>query len=286
MQGEQIRACLRAGQRVYGTHVTQTSNSVAISLLAARAGIDFVFLCSEHMPLDRTEMSALCHLFSSQGVSPIVRLSHPSAEEAAQALDGGAQGIVAPYVETVEEVQALVGAVHLRPAKGRQLHEYLTGSREMTEKMQAFFNRFNRQNYAIIGVESVAAYENLDQLRAVPGVDGVFLGPHDLTVSLGKPEEWDDPDFQHLMLDTVKRCRAAGVGVGVHIPGSIFTLERVQELIYAGMNWILDGADVTHAIENLRARRTALRIPLDSDDAAPTSVRVSSCAAVERQTTK
>lgn len=102
MLGEEIRRYLHDGTRIYGTHVTQTSNPVAASLLAT-AGLDFVFLCTEHMPLDRTEASALCCLYANKSISPIVRIPYPSAIEASKALDVGAQGIVAPYVETVEQ---------------------------------------------------------------------------------------------------------------------------------------------------------------------------------------
>lgn len=75
----------------------------------------------------------------------------------------------------------MVGAVKYRPVKGRQLEDLLAGRVEPGQKLTRFFNRFNRHNYLIVGVESVAAYENLDSLIAVSGVDGVFIGPHDTT---------------------------------------------------------------------------------------------------------
>ncbi len=183
MTGERIRENLHSGGGIYGTHVAGQTHAVANKILAS-APLDFAFVCNEHMPVDRGETSMLCQHFDSMGISPIVRIPFPCAREAAMALDGGAQGIVAPYVETLEEVKEVVGAVHYRPIKGRQLRGILDETQPPPQPTRDFLGRFNRHHYTIIGIESVAAYENLDALIWVPGVDGVFMGPHDLSVSL------------------------------------------------------------------------------------------------------
>ena len=257
MNGERIREKLHSGERVYGTHVAGWSNALVPRILAS-APLDFAFVCTEHMPVDRAETSALCQQFSSLGTSPIVRISHPCAAQAAMALDGGADGIVAPYVESVNDVREIVGAVHYRPIKGRQLRDFLSGAREPATETRDFLRRFNRHHYAIIGIESMAAYENLDALIGVKGVDGVFLGPHDLSVSLEAPEQWDNPALHRVIEDIIVRCRAANIGVGVHLSSAIFTLDQVRRLVALGMNWILDGADVTLALGELKQRRLAL----------------------------
>lgn len=233
------------------------SNPVAASMLT-KIGLDFVFLCGEHMPLDRTESSALCCLYASKGISPVVRISHPSAVEVTKALDAGAQGIVAPYVETVEQVREVVGGVHYRPIKGKLLKEFFSGGRKPTTKTTEFLKRFNRDNYAIIGIESIPAYERLDELIGVEGVDGVFIGAHDVSVSLEAPEEWENPELHRIIEDIVVRCRAAGVGIGVHMAPHVFPTERARRLMDLGMNWILDGADVAWAVHGMTERRAAL----------------------------
>jgi 4-hydroxy-2-oxoheptanedioate aldolase len=274
MTGEQIRQNLHGGGRVYGTHVCGLSHAVATKILAT-APLDFAFVCNEHMPVDRAETSMLCQHFGSLGISPIVRIPFPCAREAAMALDGGAHGIVAPYVETVEEVRDLVGAVHYRPIKGRQLRNLLAGTQPPAVATREFLTRFNQHHYAIVGIESVAAYENLDALINVPGVDGVFMGPHDLSVSLEAPEQWDNPALLRLIEDVIVRCREAGIGVGVHL-SSIFSLEQTRRFISLGMNWILDGADVIFARQGLRQRRAEL-----CDDAAIVTSGGASCIAAD-----
>ena len=253
MTGEEIRNNLHSGGSVYGTHVAGQSHAVSNKILAS-APLDFAFVCNEHMPVDRAETSMLCQHFDSMGISPIVRIPFPCAREAAMALDGGAQGIVAPYVETVDEVKEVVGAVHYRPIKGRQLRGILDGTQPPAPATREFLSRFNRHHYAIIGIESVAAYENLDALIGVPGVDGVFMGPHDLSVSLEAPEQWENPALLRLIEGVIVRCRAGGIGVGVHL-SPVFSLEQTRRFVSLGMNWILDGADVIFALNGLKQRR-------------------------------
>ena len=258
MRGELIRERLHNGRRVYGTHVCSLTNPLAARM---QAGIeyDYIFICNEHMPIDRTETAMMCQFYAAHGISPIVRVPRPQAQWATMALDAGAQGIVAPYVETVEEVTEMVGAVKYRPIKGRMLREILSGERIPADKTVEFLNRFNRDNYLIVGVESVAAYENLDVLLAVKGVDGIFVGPHDMTVSMEVPEEYENPRFRKVVSDICRRCRAAGVGFGIHYGQTTAPDEWFTELMEEGMNWILYGSDIGLIRSEMQARLDAFR---------------------------
>lgn len=252
MQGHEIRKCLHDGRRVYGTHVCSLTNPLTARMQASLE-YDFVFICNEHMPIDRTETGMMCQFYAAHGISPIVRVPVPEPHYVAMALDAGAQGIVVPYIETVEQVRQAVGAVRYRPVKGRKLEQYLAGE-EPSRRMAEFFERFNSETYLIIGVESVAAYESLDQLISVLGVDGVFIGPHDMTVSMEVPEKYDNPDFVRMLDDVIRRCRAAKIGVGVHLSQMITPDARFKRLIDKGMNWILYGADVALLVGEMRKR--------------------------------
>jgi 4-hydroxy-2-oxoheptanedioate aldolase len=258
MLGRELRDCLHAGKRVFGTHVTSLTNPVTA---AWQAGFeyDFAFICNEHMPLDRTETSMMCQLYAAKGVSPIVRVPAPVTYEVTMALDGGAQGIVVPYVETVEQVQEMVGAVKYRPIKGKKLNDLLDGKEKVSEKLASFLDDFNGNNYLIIGIESVEAYENLDALISVPGVDGVFVGPHDVTCSMDIPLEWNNPAFVKVINDIIVRCRAANIGVGVHLSQIITTDEQFIEMMKLGLNWVLYGADVAVLIQEMPKRLKILR---------------------------
>jgi 4-hydroxy-2-oxoheptanedioate aldolase len=296
MRGELIRENLHEGKRVYGSHVCSLTNPLTAKM-EAEVEFDFIFICNEHMPIDRTETAMMCQLYAAHGISPVVRIPCAKAHYAAMALDAGAQGIVVPYVETVEEVKAIVGAVKYRPIKGRFLREVLDGKREPTPKTAAFLREFNRDNYVIIGVESVEAVENLDALLGVRGVDGVFLGPHDLTVSMEIPTEYENPRFLDLVEDVIRRCRKAHVGVGIHLlhlmPGlkdaaclpatlqtSCVRPDTLKRFLDAGLNWILNSSDITMITLGLNNQFAALRQMMGDTYARPSQPgeRSGSCA--------
>lgn len=241
MKGETIRKKLISGERIYGTHVASLGNPIGAKI-TSDVEMDFVFICTEHMPIDRTEVSMMCQLYSAWGISPMVRIPYPSAHWACMAMDGGADGIVAPYVETVEEVKELVGAVKYRPIKGKFLQDILSGDRKPSEKLQKFWGTFNRDKYLIIGIESVEAINNLEKLLSVEGVDGVFLGPHDITCSMEIPEEYDNPLYHEALIKVVRTCRKMNKGVGLHTDAMS---PLYQKLLDEGLNYVLNAAEVT-----------------------------------------
>lgn len=241
MKGEMIRQKLINGERIYGTHVASLGNPIA-ARMTADVEMDFAFICTEHMPIDRTEVAMMCQLYSAWGISPMVRIPYPSAHWAGMAMDGGAEGIVAPYVETVEQVKQLVGAVRYRPIKGKFLKDILNGERKFSEKLSRYLENFNKDKYLIIGVESVEAINNLESLLSVDGVDGVFLGPHDITCSMEIPEEYDNPVFEKTLIEIVRKCRKMNKGVGLHTDA---TTDLYRKLLDEGLNFILNAADVT-----------------------------------------
>ena len=243
MQGRDIRDKLRSGQCVYGTHIVEAGNPNML-LWELEAGMDFAFICTEHLPVDRKEVSWMCRLIAQQDVSPAVRIPYPSAHWATMMIDGGAQGIVAPYVEKPEQVEELIGAVRYRPIKGVFLEQILTGAREPADKLKTFFDKFSGDLYLIIGVESVHAIENLDRLLAYDEVDGVFLGPHDITCSMEIPEEYENPRFLDTLKDVVRVCREKNKGVGLHCD---YRVPLNEQMIDWGMNFILNLSDVTKA---------------------------------------
>lgn len=258
MTGSQIKARLHAGKCTYGTHIVSFMNPTAAAL-AAEIKLDFAFICTEHIPLGRTEVGTMCRYYAARGISPIVRVPSPDPYSIAMALDGGAEGIVVPYVETVEEVKKIVGAVKYRPIKGALLQAVLDGRARFPEKTQRFLEDFNRETYVIIGVESVEAMKNLDQLIAVPGVDGVFLGPHDITTSMGIPTEYENPLFLDAVEAVIRRCRQQSIGVGLHTQLLKLPEGVLARLLAAGMNWLINAADVIIMREAMNAQLAALR---------------------------
>jgi 2-keto-3-deoxy-L-rhamnonate aldolase RhmA len=256
MNGAKLAAALRNGTRVYGTCVVSTSPKWPAMI--AGLGLDFVFLDTEHMPLEREQLAWMCQAFSALNLAPIVRIPEPDPYRACMALDGGAEGIIAPYVESVDQVRALRGAVKFRPLKGKRLYNILEGKEEPEPELAAYLQGRNAGKVMIVNVESVPALEALDDILAVPDVDALLVGPHDLSLNLGIPEQYDHPRFNQAVSTIIRKARSKNVGVGIHYS---FGIEKEIGWGKEGANLILHSSDyflVKEALENdLRKFRQA-----------------------------
>ena len=258
MTPKELQASLHSGRRVYGTFIASTSPRWPSSV--AQIGLDFVFIDTEHVPLDRETLSWMCQTYAGLGLPPIVRIPSPDPYAACMALDAGAAGIIAPYVETVEEVRQLRGAVKLRPVKGARLQAVLEGRAAFEPALASYQQAHHAEKLLIINVESRPAMDNLDDLLAVEGLDSVLIGPHDLSCSLGVPEQYDAPVFEEAVVTIFKKARARNVGAGIH---SWMGIEREIAWAAAGLNFIIHSGDIIAMRESLGADISRLRQTLD-----------------------
>lgn len=223
---------LKSGQRVYGTCLTSIAPSWPMSLKKAR--LDFAFIDTEHIAMNRADLSRLCQVLSAYEIPSIVRIPSPDPYLVSQAIDAGATGVIAPYLEKVSEVRELVGAVKYKPIKGAFLKRLINEEETLNAEMQQYVDNFNMGNLCIANIESVAAIDILDQLLSVKGLDGVFIGPHDLSVSLGVPEQYDHPVFEEAVKKIIRTTREKGLAIGIH-----FSLEPERQI-----KWVSEGANI------------------------------------------
>lgn len=242
MKGKEFKEALRSGKRVYGTMIV--SPSPRWMDVVDQLDLDFVFIDTEHIAIDRHQLSWMCQGYSGKGILPVVRIPAPDPYQACMALDGGAKGIVAPYVETVHQVQDLRGAVKTRPLKGRKLTDYLCGTKDLEPELAAYIEKHNENHVLIINIESQAAIDNLDELVRAPGVDAVQIGPHDLSCNLGIPEQYEHPKFLKAVETIFNKARRAGIGAGIHV---FFErcVEREIEWAEQGANLIMHSGDIS-----------------------------------------
>ena len=246
MNGKELAKALRTGGPVYGTLIVSPSPRWHTAL--DQCGLDFVFIDTEHIALDRSQVSWMCQIYRQADLAPLVRIVEPNPNLATMVLDGGACGVVAPYIESAEQVRQLVGAVKCRPLKGRRL-EQLLGGKQVEPALQHYIENHNAQHVLIVNIESTPALEALDEILAVPGLDGVLIGPHDLSCSLGVPEQYDHPRFEAAVCDIIGRARAAEVGAGIHFWGS---LEQEINWLRHGLNMLIHSGDITLFSKHLR----------------------------------
>ncbi|HEY5510777.1 MAG TPA: aldolase/citrate lyase family protein [Prolixibacteraceae bacterium] len=245
---------IKAGRIVYGTCIASTAPTWPA--VALRAGLDFVFLDTEHIPLERMEIARMCQTFTAMGIAPIVRIPSPDPFRACQMMDAGAEGVVAPYLENACQVKELVGALKFRPLKGEMLNKALDNPGKMEPALAQYLDKWNEGNVCIANIESVIALERLDELLAIEGLDAVFIGPHDLSISLGLPEQYDHPIFEDAVKKIIHVSKKNGLAVGIHFSESP---ERQVRWIREGVNLVIHSSDLAMFSQRLQNDMNIIR---------------------------
>jgi len=263
MTGYEIRQSLRTGRHVYATCIVSPSTIWPKWLV--NTGVDFVFIDSEHTPLDRETLSWMSQTFSALGIPPVVRIPSPDPFEACKILDGGAVGFIAPYIETPEQVRELMGVARYRPLKGQRLQDALRDPNTLEPELRTYLEERNKHTIFIANIESIPAIRNLDEILAVGAIDSVLIGPHDLSCSLGVPEQYSHPKFIDAVGTIFKKARAHNVGAGMHWWRGVH-----DELVWAGLggNLLMHSTDVTLVVQHLTKELNDLRAKLGDSSVA------------------
>jgi 2-keto-3-deoxy-L-rhamnonate aldolase RhmA len=248
-----LRQRLHAGEKVFGTLIVSSSPRWPDAVRGC--GLDFVFIDTEHIALDRAELSWMCQTYAALGLPALVRIPSPDPHAATMALDGGAAGVVAPYVETAAQVQALRGAVKLRPLKGKRLGDIIAGG-SVEPELASYMDNGAKNRLLIVNIESVPAINALEAILAVPDLDAVLIGPHDLSCSLGHPENYNHPEFLAACETIFRQARVVGIGAGIHFWGDADEQARFLSL---GANLLIHSADILLFKKHLRTDLAAIK---------------------------
>ncbi|MBN2308007.1 MAG: aldolase [Candidatus Hydrogenedentes bacterium] len=254
MNGLELQAALHAGRCVYGTCAISTSPTWPA--MVAASGADFVFVDTEHAPIQRDQLAWICRSYTALDVAPVVRIPEPDPYRACMVLDAGAAGVIVPYVESLAQVRDLRGAVRFRPLKGQRLQRVLDGTEQLDADTAAYLAERNAGRLMIVNIESTPALEILDEIAAAPGLDAFLVGPHDLSISLGVPEQYGHPRFNEAISTIIRTARAHNLGVGIHFSDGI---ERELGWLAEGANFIVHSSDRALVRDALRADFARLR---------------------------
>lgn len=244
VDGETLKRTTRAGGIVYGTMLSMARNPRWAAPVAA-LGLDYVIIDSEHAPRDRGEIADLLAGLRGVDVVPIVRVPVPGSHHVTMALDAGASGVLAPYCETPDEVREVVGAAKWRPLKGELLRRAVELGEFPSGATRDYLLARNRHNVCIIGIESTPAMEALDDIVAIEGVDAIFVGPNDISISLGVPDQYDHPVYEAALRAIIAACRARGLPVLIHHQ----TAELTRKWLREGARFVLHSTE-TRAVHN------------------------------------
>lgn len=238
MDGVTLKQTLQDGGHVFGCMLSAMGTTRFRAALAGST-MDFVVIDSEHGSRDRKEIQELCRMLRDAEVVPIVRVPVPKAEWVAMALDAGAAGVLVPYCETVEEVQACVATAKWHPLKGEYLTRAVTEGVLPSEKSKAYLEARHAETIIIVGIESEPAYERLESILNVGDIDGIFIGPNDMTTSLGIPDEVTNPRYLEIVEGVIAQSEAHNVPVMIHQQ----TIETSTTAIEKGARFVMHSMD-------------------------------------------
>jgi 2-dehydro-3-deoxyglucarate aldolase len=228
-----FRTRLRSGERLIAPLLTL--NSPPVTEIMSAVGFDWLFIDAEHAPLEPFQMQAL---LQGAGSTPcVIRLQAGDEVSIKKALDIGAAGIIVPQVNSADHAKRIVQAAKYAPIGQRGLG--IARAHGYGLKVREYMEHANDDTAVIVQAEHRDAVADIRDIVRVDGVDGVLIGPYDLSASLGRPGAVDHPD----VTGAIERVRAACAEV--KLPIGIFgvTPEAVQPYIARGFTMIVVGVD-------------------------------------------
>lgn len=208
--------------------------------IAANVGYDWLLIDGEHAPSDlRTTLSQLQSIaaYPSQAV---VRPPIGSVQLIKQLLDIGAQTLLIPMVETVEQAQLMVKAVNYPPEGIRGVGAALARATRWNS-IPDYYTKAHENICLLIQIESVTGLENLDEILKLDGIDGVFIGAVDLSATMGYQGNPNHPKVEKAVVDAIRRIRAAGKAAGVLSTQHSMT----QKYLDLGTEFVAVGVDTS-----------------------------------------
>ena len=210
----EFRKKLADGHCVLGPFM-KTSDPAFIEA-AGHAGFDFVILDLEHGPNDVAILQNLVRGAQCAGVLPVVRVPDSGEVIISKCLDVGAMGIQAPQVNSAQQAEKIIRAMRFAPKGERGVCRFVRAANYSSLDRYEYF-RDADLTLAILQLEGLEAVRNIDEILKVDGIDILFIGPYDLSQSLGIPGQTQHPSVIDKMLQIVKKAKAAGMCIGTFV---------------------------------------------------------------------
>ena len=212
MSAKLLKQKLVRGDTVYGTLIQNTVSPALVDVIPAGT-LDFAIVSDEHTAFDIGDFLAIRHALAAKGIACLARIHSRAPDDVAKVCDNY-DGVVVPYVEDYEQCKELAAAAVYRPLKGAALENVLSKGKWPSKETQDFVGRKCKDTIFIPMIESVKGVENLERICSIPGVVGVFVGPNDMTVNMGIPNEYDHKDFIAIMQRIINTANAQHVAAG------------------------------------------------------------------------
>lgn len=216
--------------------------TIEIVHIAKSAGFDSIYIDMEHNAFTVDAASQICIAALACGIAPFVRVPASSFDMVSRLLDGGALGIIAPHLQSVEDVRRMVDIAKFPPIGKRGAVGNLPQLGYRNVKATEANPLVNDATMVIGMVETVQALQNIDQILAVEGLDMVLVGTNDLTAEMGIPGQYDHSSVTDAYAHIIKTARKYGKHVGVG--GLASRPDLVEKFVQMGAHYVSTGTDL------------------------------------------
>lgn len=203
-----FRERLRSGKTLIGS-LLQIPLPEAAEIFVT-AGYDWLFIDLEHSPMDARDALNILTAVDSR-VPCVVRVPWNDEASLKKVLDAGATGVIVPLVNTAEDAALAVGRCKYPPQGFRSVG--ITRAQRFDLEFDTYMKKANDEVAVIVQIEHVEAVRNIDSILDVPGIDGVFVGPFDLSGSMDKPGQINDPEVQAAIAQVVRACEKRDIAL-------------------------------------------------------------------------
>lgn len=249
-----LKSRLKEGKFVYGPFV-RTSDPVLTEIIGY-AGFDFVVIDLEHGPNSIGGAENLVRAAKQSGLSPIIRVREASETMVLRALDTGASGVQIPQINTVHDAEKMIQSSKFYPAGNRGVCKYTRNAEYSKIPVDEYFEKANRETLMIVQVEGKQGVENLDKILEVNDIDVVFIGPYDLSQSLGLTGQVEHPTVLKEIEKITTKARNKNIAVGC-FGNTVEALKRQKNM---GIQYLCSFIDTGFIYESLKSIRDQLRI--------------------------
>ncbi len=234
-----LRRRVLAGECVYGTMIRQARDPGAPSIFAA-AGYDFVFIDMEHGNYNMETVADLIRGAKSAGMATIIRVPRLETFFISRVLDAGAEGIMVPMTSTKEQAEEIVRYSKYTPLGQRGFGNQTGQTDYRPLKTLDFMKEANEHTLIVAQIETREAIENVDSILSVEGIDVGLIGPNDLSISLGIPDQMGSEILTKAIDKVVEMAKKKGKATGIHIAN----IEALRKWRSKGMTVLAYSTDI------------------------------------------
>jgi 4-hydroxy-2-oxoheptanedioate aldolase len=250
-----VKETIMGGGKAFGTFFELGSMNVMECL--GRTGLDFVIIDNEHGPFEAESSADFIRAAELGGLTPFARVREISRPAVLKLLDVGAKGLIVPCVETVEQVEKLVEYAKYAPIGKRGFcptrKDAWGFDYPATEGMKENMRICNEEALLIPQCETVGCLEHIEEITAMEGVDGIFVGPFDLSISMGIPGEFQNPEFLAAVARILKACQD-NHKISIIFTGNIDAVNAYYEQGFDAVTYSLDAAVLVDAFREIAGK--------------------------------